>query len=323
MHVRGGKSMHGFETLRGHLSIHKWFYIFGILVISLLVLINYGYGQVVLVPTSASQSSLYAVEQQFNIPYGPLSQERLNLCLPKGALDLRPGVITIHSGGWIGGANAEFQSACIILAEHGFVVANVNYRLAEQSVPSTQWPAQLVDVQLAVRWMRSQANKLHLDPQRLCSWGASAGGHLAVFLGVLKAIHRGDEAPLLVNESPSVSCVVDDYGPIDLTRPNLDSLTSCCLRPLFGDTHPELYRDASPVFDVTAQSAPMQIVQGTRDTIVPPAQSEELESALQNNHVPVQYISYQGDHLLVGLTRVQTEALISQSVDYIVAHERP
>src|SRR5690349_19493200 len=98
MHARGEKSMHGFETLRGHLLIHRWFYILGILMVSLLVLIDHGYGQVVLVPTSASQSSLYAVEQQFNISYGPLSQERLNLCLPKGAPDLRPGVITIHSG---------------------------------------------------------------------------------------------------------------------------------------------------------------------------------------------------------------------------------
>lgn len=177
----------------------------------------------------------------------------------------------------------------------------------------------MVDVQLAVRWIRPQANKLHFDPQRLCSWGESAGGHLAVFLGVLKTIHWGDEASLLTNESPSVSCVVDKFGPVDLTQANLNHLTSE-LHILFGDASPESYYDASPIFDVTAQSAPMQIVQGTKDTTVPPAQSKELEAALQKEKVPVQYISYQGVHTFQGLTKAQTDAIMNQSLDYLAAH---
>src|SRR5579864_1765059 len=62
-----------------------------------------------------------------------------------------------------------------------------------------------------------------------------------------------------------------------------------------------LLRDASPVFDVSAQSAPTLIIQGTRDSVVPQSQAMELYQTLQRDHVPVQYLSYNGGHTFKGL----------------------
>lgn len=134
--------MHNFRTFRTHLSLQKRLYMLGIVIIAPLLFTNCGNvgtsKQAGLVPTAVAQSPIYTVEQQFNVSYGPLPQERLNLCIPKGALGRQSAVIIIHGGAWIGGDNSTLQSECIVLAEHGFVAANVNYRLARPSIKSTQ-----------------------------------------------------------------------------------------------------------------------------------------------------------------------------------------
>jgi acetyl esterase/lipase len=97
--------------------------------------------------------------------------------------------------------------------------------------------------------------------------GYSAGAHLAVFLGSLAMNHLGDEANLLSNQSPKVSCVVDFYGPVDLTRVSYPN----SYYALFGINlyNEAVLREASPVFDVSSQSAPTLIIQGTKDSLVP------------------------------------------------------
>lgn len=267
----------------------------------------------------------YAVIVEHDVAYGPLAAERLDLCLPKAAVGARPGVILVHGGAWVGGDKISLGGPCRLLAQDGFVAATVNYRLGTKSAASSEWPAQLVDVQLAVRWLRFQAPKLNLDPQRIGAWGSSAGGHLVTFLGSLKTIHPGDQAQLLANESPAVSWVVDEFGPVDLTA-NKDAALNSAFLTLFGASYqqnPAAYRNASPIFDISPQSAQTLIIQGTHDTTVPPLQSMELLQALQKNNVPVQYISYKGEHGFHGLTRGQKLAIVAQEVNYLIALERP
>ncbi len=255
--------------------------------------------------------------------YGPLPGENLDLCFPTNASSLRPGVILIHGGGWTGGNKSTNDGFCSSLASQGFVAATIDYRLT----PGYTWPAQLVDAQLAVRWLRAKANLIHLNPQRLCAYGTSAGAHLSTFLGTLATIHPGDEAGLFANESPEVSCVVDEFGPTDLTRllstPYQQSIVLPLMHNLTLQNVPAFYRDASPLFDVTPQSAAMLIIQGTADTIVPQSQSLALEHKLQQAHVPVKYISYRGEHNFKGLDEQQRDAIQAQVVDFLIAQEHP
>lgn len=265
----------------------------------------------------------YKVVTQNDLHYGPLPGENLDLCFPTNASTLRPGVILIHGGGWTGGGKSTNDSFCSSLASQGFVAATINYRLT----PGYTWPAQLVDAQLAVRWLRAKANSIHLNPQRLCAYGTSAGAHLSIFLGTLATIHPGDEAGLFANESPEVSCVVDEFGPTDLTRllstPYQQSIVLPLMHNLTLQNDPALYRDASPLFDVTPQSAAMLIIQGTEDTIVPPAQSLALQQSLRQAHVPAQYISYKGGHGFTGLNQRQRDAIQAQVITFLVAQEHP
>jgi acetyl esterase/lipase len=265
----------------------------------------------------------YQFTMQSNLSYGPLASEVLDLCTPVGAVGNRPGVVLIHGGGWHAGDKGGHDKDCQYLASHGFVAITINYRL----VPAAIYPAQVVDAQLAVRWLRANAATYQLDPQRLCAWGDSAGGYLVVELGVLSNILAGDEAGLLANESPTVQCVVDEFGPSDFTNAtNVRPQQMTTVINFLGTTpqqNPTLYHDASPVFGITAQTAPMLIVQGTQDSTVPQAQSLELQQHLQAAGVAVQYIAYPGNHEFVGLSADQKQTIEEQMLGYVVAQEHP
>jgi acetyl esterase/lipase len=265
----------------------------------------------------------FHAELRPDLPYGPYAAQVLDLCMPAGATGSRPGVVLIHGGAWMHGDKLRWRSLCLQLAAQGFVAASIDYRLA----PEWPWPAQLVDAQLAVRWLRAQASSLGLDARHLCAYGDSAGGHLAVFLGVLHSIHAGDLAAALTAQSPAVSCVVDDFGPTDLVSLALTPLGQQIAGPLFGgktsQSDPALYRDASPVFAVTSASAPMLLLQGTRDGVVPASQSAELARALHAQHVPVQYVTYDGDHEFDGLPAAEQRALLDLTIAFLVANASP
>jgi acetyl esterase/lipase len=265
----------------------------------------------------------YTANLRSDIAYGPLPGESLDLCAPQGATTRRPGVLMIHGGAWSGGDKGMYDDLCRLLAQHGFLAATMNYRLA----PTSVWPAQLVDAQLAVRWLRASARRINLDPSRLCAYGDSAGAHLAVFLGVAAAIHPGDEAALYTNESPQATCIVDAFGPVDLTLRGATPLQQSILQLLFGGASladdPAGYRDASPLFLISPKSAPTLIIQGSSDTLVPPSQSQALRAALRAKGVPVQYLSYDGGHEFSGLSQQQFEAVILQIGFFLTAQEHP
>lgn len=278
-------------------------------------------------PTASGKPILppvaYTASLHSDVAYGPLPGESLDLCAPQGARAARPGVLMIHGGAWAGGDKGMYDDLCRLLAQHGFLAATINYRLA----PASIWPAQLVDAQLAVRWLRASANRINLDPSRLCAYGDSAGAHLAVFLGSDAAIHTGDEAALYAGESPQTTCTVDAFGPVDLTPHGATSVQQSILQGLFGGASladdPAGYRDASPLFLISPKSAPTLIIQGGSDTLVPPSQSRELQTALTAKGVPVQYLSYDGGHEFSGLSQQQFEAVILQIGFFLTAQEHP
>lgn len=285
-----------------------------------------GCGRIISVTKGQSQAvkvslptANYLVTLQKDVAYGPYAAERLDLCRPENVTHMLPGVIVIHGGGWREGDKQTYDSLCQLLAAKGIVAANINYRLA----PKYIWPAQLVDAQLAVRWLRAHAANIGLDPGRLCAWGSSAGGHLAVFLGSLATIHPGDEAGLFTEQSSRLSCVVDEFGPVDLTV-SMGVAFAPLLQTLFNgvtfQSNPELYRDASPIFAISSQSAPTLIVQGSQDALVLPGQSMELRQVLQLEHVSVEYDSYNGGHTFKGLSALQRQEILDREVAFVLAH---
>ncbi len=168
-----------------------------------------------------------------------------------------------------------------MLASKGVVVLNIDYRLADKAFPGTRWPAQLVDAQLAVRFLRAHAAEFGIDPARLGAVGDSSGAQLAVFLGTLPRITPGDEAGLYPNQRPDVKAVVDQFGPMDL--PGMGNYGIGSIDAMFGTPTPPPadLLTASPIPTVTSRAASVYIIHGQADRVVPFDASRQLVEALK------------------------------------------
>lgn len=219
--------------------------------------------------------------------------ERLDLYLPPGwtPASRRPAVLWIHGGGWTGGskAAARERNVCHTLAAAGIVCASVNYRLGDGA-----WPQNLEDCKNGVRYLRSHAAELGIDPDRIGVAGGSAGGHLAL-MAALTADDRDlepAESGLYQGVSSAVRCVIDFYGPANL----LKRRESRGVFAVFGaeSLESEVLRVASPVARVTAKSPPVLILHGNADVTVPPDQSLELARVLEKHGVPHELVLLDG-----------------------------
>jgi acetyl esterase/lipase len=180
------------------------------------------------------------------------------------------------------------------LARSGFVAFSVDYRLLQGT--DNRWPAQLDDVQRAVRWVRANAAKYGVDPEHIGAFGHSAGAQLAALLGMEDTRENSDAS--LAKYSSRVQAVVDVSGPTDFTTTR-EGDDATFLTNFFGAdfaTHPEIWREASPVFHVAKTDAPFLILHGTQDSEVPIAQAQELYEKLQAAGVPVQLIKLDDVH---------------------------
>jgi acetyl esterase/lipase len=245
----------------------------------------------------ASQAEALGVRIAKDVVYGTAGgvKLRLDVYQPLGATGKRPGVVLVHGGGWMGGDKSSYAKMGQDLAGQGYVAFSINYRLA----PSFHYPAQLDDVQRAVRWIRAHAADYDLDPERLGALGDSAGGHLVSFLGTRDTRDNSDRT--LSNYSSRVKCVVDFYGPEDFTLPGSSAVNPSALQILtlfFGKTReqaPQLYRDGSPIVFVDRRSAPFLILHGANDNLVPIEQSQRMRDALQKAGVEATFVTMAND----------------------------
>jgi acetyl esterase/lipase len=234
---------------------------------------------------------------QENVPYGNVGGVTLDLDVfePSGSeAQARPAVILIHGGGWSAFDKSTMRGMGGFLSRSGFVAFSVDYRL--YTAGQNRWPAQLDDVQRAVRWVRAHASKYGVDPDRMGAFGHSAGAQLAALLGMEDT--RDNSDPALAKYSSRVQAVVDVSGPSDFTT-NHDPDGDAFLTSFLGASYtkdPEIWREASPVFHVSRKDAPFLIVHGTRDEDVPIAQAQELYDKLKSAGVPVSFVKVDDVH---------------------------
>lgn len=194
-----------------------------------------------------------------------------------GAVGLRPGVIVFHGGGWIHtGKATAYRSLCLPYLERGFVVANVEYRVAAQAIA----PAAVTDALDATHWFFKHARQFGVDPKRIVVTGGSAGGHLALMVGMTPpSAHLGPVSP--------IAAVVDGYGITDavdlLNGPHHQFWANQWIPDGAGSV--ELARRVSPLSYVRHDLPPIFIAQGADDHTVPVEQSIRLHDALDMDSV--------------------------------------
>ena len=189
-----------------------------------------------------------------------------------------PGVLIIHGGGWSGGKRDAAREINIgtTLASNGYVCMSIDYLLHDAKSDKLCWPQNLHDCKTAVRWMRANADRLHLDAKRIGVIGGSAGGHLSSMVGVTQASDGLDPAGPYGDQSCAVNAVVDMYGPSDV----MQWKDIAALRQN-RKAAPKLYKAFSVTTYLDKADPPFLILHGTADTTVDLAQSKLLDAALE------------------------------------------
>ena len=230
-----------------------------------------------------------------NVPYGTVNGTQLLLDVYEPAAhgaETHPAVVLIHGGGWTSFDKSTMRGMGEFLARFGFVAFSVDYRLFKDH--ENLWPAQLDDVQHAVRWIRANASTYGVNSDRVGAFGHSAGAQLAALLGMEDTRDNSDSA--LAAYSSKVQAVVDVSGPTDFTQddPN-DEFLSNFLGGSFAKD-PNAWRDASPALHVVKDDAPFLIFHGTKDDGIPMSQPQELYDKLKAVGVPVSFLKVNDGH---------------------------
>ncbi len=233
-----------------------------------------------------------AIQPQ-TVAYGEVNGVKLILDVyqPAASDTSLPAVVVIHGGaGKFGDRSVEADRAQG-LAANGYVVFNIDYRLLQDD-GSNVWPAQLEDAQLAVRWIRANAARYHVDPDRICSLGHSFGGQLAALLGERDT--QRDSNLTFGEYSSKVACVASIAGGLDAMHPYLDEVVEVQMA-LYGGAPsqtPAIHLDASPLAQVSADTVPFLIFHGADDENTSVEESRDMVDALHRAGVEVVYVEY-------------------------------
>jgi acetyl esterase/lipase len=234
-----------------------------------------------------------------DVPYGRAGERvlKLDIVRPKEeSTSPRPVIVFIHGGAWRGGDKSHGIGPLTPLAESGnYFCVSVGYRFSQEAI----FPAQIHDCKAAIRWLRANAKKYNINPEKIGVWGPSAGGHLVSLLGTsgdVKELEGDCGSP---GQSSRVACVVDFCGPSDfpaIGRLKEGEAPSAVSQLIGGPVaeKQEAAKAASPITYVSKDDPPFLIMHGTKDAIVPLEQAELLDAALKKAGVSSTLVKIEG-----------------------------
>ena len=225
-------------------------------------------------------------------------RQSMELYIPDESCGPTPMVIYIHGGGWLTGTAKDVLDYVDDLIARGFAVASFSYRFSQHEV----YPAQIHDCKGAVRYLRGNAKRLNIDPNRLAVFGDSSGGHLAALLGTTGGVASLEgQVGDFDGFSSLVQAAADIYGPTDLMacadagflEGEISQLVGHDINDIIDNqTNPAyaslvaLVNSANPALFCSAGDPPFHIAHGLADTVVPSSQSQLLHNALVAAGVP-------------------------------------
>lgn len=265
------------------------------------------------------------VKTETDVPYGDLDiSERLvlDLALPDdNETEPRPLVVWIHGGGWKGGDKKSGLGIVENLVATGkYIGASINYRQSG----THKWPAQIHDCKAAIRWLRANAKRYRIDPERIGVFGTSAGGHLSAMMATTGGIERFEGEGGNPDQSSRVTCAAVLAGPSDFLaykdfqrdswgQPNSPGGAE---HDLFGhplDAEPRKVRDASPISHIDAEDPPVLVLHGELDPVVPFNQAELFDEALTKAGVDVTFVRViRGGHTVAAVGKDRIDAFFAK-----------
>lgn len=204
----------------------------------------------------------------------------------------QPTLLFMHGGFWVAGSKDSQTLNILPWLEKGWNVVVVGYRLGGVA-PA---PAAVVDTFCALRFIGTNAAMYNVDVNRIVASGQSAGGHLALTLGMMSG--DGYDAKCPAGTTPKVAAVINWFGVTDvadvIAGPNRNETPLRWFGSMAEADAVALARQLSPLNHVRNDLPPILTIQGDADTVVPHAQGVALDKALDNTNVSHEHLTIPG-----------------------------
>lgn len=237
--------------------------------------------------TVIPKATLDMLDQHFDVTFATYGDRTLQLDIfrPKNASEKLPAIVCIHGGGWRKGAKINHRKVALALAAKGYVTASIDYRLSGEAI----FPAHIHDCKAAVRFLRANAERFGIDPDRFGAIGHSAGGHLAALLATSAGVAELEGDGGNANISSAIQAVVPMGGQTDfMSQRNREKSASADIWQQFlGGSQaevPETYRLASPLAHLDKNDPPVWLITGEKDD--PSTRAESLRKKMDEFGIP-------------------------------------
>jgi acetyl esterase/lipase len=275
----------------------------------------------------------FVKRKHLDIPYANLSpSQKLDIYLPDESDGPIPVIVAIHGGAFMGCDKADMQVLPMLEGlKRGYAVISINYRLSWEA----RFPALVHDAKAAIRWIRANAPRYHLNPDKIAAWGGSAGGYLSTMLGTSSGIQELEDLSLGNLYQPShIQAVVDWFGPTDFLKMD-EQLEAAGFPSLPDQIHsgesspeslllggkiteiPEKVKAANPETYIRPNAPPFLIQHGRLDPVVPCQQSvdlaEKLRAAIGSERVTLELLEDAGH----GDPKFETSDNVKKVLDFL------
>lgn len=242
---------------------------------------------------AASLHNAYRIQTDIVYTTANNFEAKLDLYIPRTTTPT-PVVVYLHGGGWVAGSKEASQLVFLPYLKLGWAVANVEYRLAKNSLA----PAAVEDCRSALRWVYRHASEYSFDTTKIIITGHSAGGHLSLTTGMLRTSDGFDRPPewLTVVPDVPVAAIINWYGITDVADLLEGDHRQTYAEHWLGTlpNRAEIARQVSPLSYVHPGLPPIVTIHGDQDQLVPYSHAVRLHEALAKASVPNRLITVPG-----------------------------
>ena len=201
----------------------------------------------------------------------------------------RPAIVFFFGGGWRSGSPAQFQNHCLYLAKQGMVAITADYRVLQRH--ETLADRAVADAKSAIRYVRKNADRLGIDPNRIVAAGGSAGGHLAACTDLVKTLDENNEETNVSSRPNAVAMfnpalMIAPWGEVDFDQEKADDIATRTGVPP---------QEISPIHQLTEDAAPSIIFHGRADTTVPYRTVEAYAKEAMRLGNECELVGYEGE----------------------------